>query len=217
MKIGLVKPSTNVTMELELPRFIPGLEITPVSVDLVDVTAECLAIMNSSVPLAAKECVSKESSLVVSACLVATMLAPGGHDAVELQMSESANVPAITSTGALVRQLLNSGHTRIALIAPYSDDLTDRVIDYLRSNGIETVAHRNFNVVNNYDVANIPTDLIVKSATDMDLSEAEALVVSACVQMPSFEALQNKTLLGLGLPLTSASQATANEIISMTR
>lgn len=212
MKIGLVKPSSNVTMERELPKFIPNAVFNTTGIDLVDVTEESLNAMNTAIPNAAKNSTSDGQELVVSVCLVATMLAPGGHEGIEQEMEKATGVKAISSAGALVRQLIKNNHKQIAVIAPYTDGLMARVVSYLADRGIAVTVHKNFGVVDNTAVAQISTDLIVDAALAMDLAGVDALVVSACVQMPSYAALHNKDLLALGLPLMSASMATAIEI-----
>ena len=91
--------------------------------------------------------------------------------------------------GALINGLNVIGARRIALIAPYMQALTDKVIDYIESEGIAVVDHRSLQIPDNLDVAAHDPMNLVDIADDLDTREVDAVVLSACVQMPSLPAL----------------------------
>ena len=67
--------------------------------------------------------------------------------------------------------------------------LTDKVIDYIESEGIAVVDHRSLQIPDNLDVAVHDPMNLVDIADDLDTREVDAVVLSACVQMPSLPAL----------------------------
>lgn len=203
MQIVLIKPDTNITAEKELAELIPGISFKVKNVPLTGVTLEGLSDMNAAVS-SEIEALGRSTS-VVSVCLVATMVHPGGHAAVE----SLGSADVITSAGALVRSLRNNHWFRIALIAPYSNELTSQVISYLKDQGIEVVDYINFGQTDNAEVAKISPDQVVRAANSLNYCGVQALVVSACVQMPSLEAMSR---IDVGLPMLSALTATAYEI-----
>lgn len=207
MNIVLVKPDTNVTAEKELKALIPDIEFDIINVPLKEVSFKGLSEMNKEV---SKEIDSvRDRSIVVSACLVATMLAPAGHEAIERSLN---NTKIITSAGALIRAIKNNGWNKVALIAPYSNEVILEVINYLKSRNITVVDYINFGQTDNDLVAEITPEEIISAAYSLDYKDAQCLIVSACVQMPSLEAMSR---IYIDLPLLSALTATANEIKSL--
>jgi maleate isomerase len=90
--------------------------------------------------------------------------------------------------------------------------LTQLVVDYIESEGIEVQDFMALEIPDNLEVAaqdpNAPAQLWKK----LDVSGIDAIVASACVQMPSLpsiEAIEKAS----GLPTLSASVATTRSIL----
>lgn len=208
MKTGLIIPSTNTTALKELTELLPDIELQTAPVHLVNVTKEELSNLNDSV---VREALTlSNSDMIVSVCLVATMLSAGGHTSVESDILKATNCSAVTSSaGALIRYLHSNNYRKVVMVAPYSDELTLDVIRYFNKYNITVIDYINFNIIDNDKVAKIPTIKIIDAVHSLNLTDAQAIIVSACVQMPSLEALRT---IESEIPLVSAMQATAYEI-----
>ncbi len=90
--------------------------------------------------------------------------------------------------------------------------LTRLVIDYLQDCGIEVVDSISLEVPNNLEVARLDPAKLPGLAEKLDRTGAEAVILSACVQMPSLPVIQQAED-RLGLPTISASVATTYEIL----
>jgi maleate isomerase len=148
------------------------------------------------------------------ACLVAVMAAgPGEHrrveDAVAAQLAERG-LPAglVSSAGALVDALAAVPARRIALVTPYVRPLAEQVVSYLEAEGLEVVDWVALEVPDNAEVGCIPGDRVLAAARGLDLSGVDALVISACVQMPSLPLIPAAEE-EFGLPVLSAATAGA--------
>ena len=133
--------------------------------------------------------------------LVAEQLATGG-----------AETRVRSSAGALVEALRALPARRVALVMPYVRPLAEKVVTYLEAEGLQVVDWRALEVEDNREVGCIPGDRVMEAARSLDLSDAEALVISCCVQMPSLplvEAAEQE----LGLPVVSAATAGAFSIL----
>jgi maleate isomerase len=152
------------------------------------------------------------------ACLVAVMArGPGAHEEIEHHLAEVARdngraVPVTSSAGALVRTLHGVGAERVAIITPYVPALTEMVIDYLRGYGIEVVGSVSLSVQNNVEVGSLDPARLAGHAEKLDLSAADALVASACVQMPSLPAI-DRLEERFKLPVVTAATATTAEML----
>ncbi|MHA6782155.1 maleate cis-trans isomerase family protein [Pseudonocardia saturnea] len=218
-RIGLVVPSSNVTVETEVPALLgrhatAGFSFHSSRMRMHRVSPEELRAMNAQRERCVDELADACVDALLYACLVALMAqGPGEHrrteDAVTAQLARRGQRPAVlSSAGALVEGLTALGARRIALVTPYLRPLAEQVVGYLESEGVEVVDWAALEVGDNAEVGCIPGDRVLAAARGLDLSGADALVISACVQMPSLP-LVGPAEDELGLPVLSAATAGA--------
>lgn len=227
-RVGMIVPSSNLTMETELPRMLHDREqIVPDErftfhssrMRMKHVTPEELARMNAQTERASLELADARPDVVASACLVAIMAqGPGYHCHAERQITgvlegEGLDLPVISSAGALLRALEAMGAQRIAMITPYMKPLTKLVADYIEDAGVEVCDALSLEVSDNLAVARLDPAGLREHWRKVDVSDADVLVLSACVQMPSLAALQPVEDAS-GLPVMSAASATVFTILS---
>ncbi len=227
-RIGMIVPSSNLTMETELPRMmrereqvLPGERFTFHSsrMRMKHVTPEELARMNAQTERASLELADARPDVVASACLVAIMAqGPGYHCHAEAQITgvlqgEGLDVPVVSSAGALLRGLEAMGAKRIAMVTPYLKPLTRLVADYIEDAGVEVCDALSLEVSDNLAVARLDPAQLREPWRRVDIGDADALVLSACVQMPSLSAIQPVED-AAGLPVLSAATATVFTVLS---
>ena len=227
-RIGMIVPSSNLTMETELPRMmrdreqvLPGERFTFHSsrMRMKHVTPEELARMNAQTERASLELADARPDVVASACLVAIMAqGPGYHCSAEAQITgvlqgEGLDVPVVSSAGALLRGLEAMGAKRIAMVTPYLKPLTRLVADYIEDAGVEVCDALSLEVSDNLEVARLDPAQLREHWRRVDIGDADALVLSACVQMPSLSAIQPVED-AAGLPVLSAATATVFTVLS---
>jgi maleate isomerase len=96
----------------------------------------------------------------------------------------------MTSAGALVEELKAFGAKKISLMAPYSDALTKRVIDYIETEDIEVQDALNFSIEDNLEVGERDPLQLLEDVRRLNVKGVDTVVLSACVQMPSLAAVQ---------------------------
>ena len=161
-RIGQIVPSSNITMEREVPAIFAGrMQMLPEQfsfhssrVRMHRVVAEELEKMNRDMGRCALELADARVDVMSTACLVATMCMGKGYHrqvieelgaAVDTCLGDAPYRPQImTSAGALVEELKGFGARRISLMAPYSDALTKTVVEYIEHEGIEVKDAINF-------------------------------------------------------------------------
>src|ERR1700730_7419131 len=150
-RIGQIVPSSNTTMETEIPAMFRAREaIEPERftfhssrMRMKKVTKDELAAMDADSDRCALELSDARVDVLGYACLVAIMATgPGYHrssrDRLErVTASNGAPAPVVTSAGALIDGLHELGATRIGLIAPYMKPLTELVVAYIEAEGVE--------------------------------------------------------------------------------
>lgn len=222
-RIGLIVPSSNVTVETEIPELLSRYSSCDFSfhssrMRMHTVSPEQLAAMNAQRERCVMEVADTSPGVILYACLVALMVAgPGEHRRVEGLVGEQlasgdSNALVRSSAGALMEALQASGAKRIAVVTPYMKRLAETVMEYLRAEGFDVVDWCALEVEDNADVARIPSARVLDAARSLDLSSADALVISACVQMPSL-AVIDQAEAEFGLPVLSAATAGAFSIL----
>ncbi len=227
-RIGLIVPSSNTTMEIEIPAMLarraaanPSETLTTHSsrMRMRRVSAEELKSMDADSDRCAAELADASCDIYVYACLVAIMARGGSyHEESEARLAgvvadNGAPGPVVSSAGALVTALRALEARRIAVVTPYVDTLTAMVGSYLENQGFEVRDTLSLNVADNLAVGRLNTDDLLGHYKKLDLSGCDALVLSACVQMPSLAVVQQVED-ECGLPVVTAATATVYSLLS---
>ena len=220
-RIGQIVPSSNVTMETEIPALLRARESVgderftfhSSRMRMKHVTKEELARMDADSDRCALELSDARVDVMGYACLVAIMSMGLGYHCVsgarltKVAADNGAPAPVVTSAGALIDGLKAMGARKIAVVAPYMKPLTEMVVDYIRNEGFEVVDYRALEIQDNLAVAaHDPMNLPGIVAT-MDTAGADVIVLSACVQMPSLPAVAMVEAQS-GKPVLTAAVAT---------
>jgi maleate isomerase len=216
-RIGLIVPSSNVTVEAEIPSLLarhPSSSFTfhGSRMRMQTVSPAQLTAMNAQRERCVLEVADAGPEVILYACLVALMVGgPGEHRRVEAAIAEQlaagqSMASVRSSAGALVEALHAMSATRIAVVTPYMRPLAEQVVTYIEAEGIAVTDWRALEVADNREVGCIPGDRIMDAARSLDLQAVDALVISACVQMPSLK-LVNQAELEFGIPVLSAATA----------
>jgi maleate isomerase len=222
-RIGLVVPSSNVTVETELPALLrrhpfAGFSFHSTRMRMHTVSAAQLAAMNAQRERCVMEIADASPDVILYACLVAVMVGgPGEHRRVESAVAEqlaAGGSPALirSSAGALVEALRAIDANRIAIVTPYLRPLAEQVVGYLESESFKVGDWRALEVADNAEVGCIRGERVLRAARSLDLTGVDALVISACVQMPSLDLVESAEE-EFGIPVLSAATAGAYSIL----
>lgn len=227
-RVGLIVPSSNTTMETEIPAMLHArAEIRPETftfhgsrMRMKQVTAEELASMDKDAGRCVAELADARVDVMAYACLVAIMAQGVGYHRQSQERLEAVvrdetgeRVPVVSAAGALVQALHHLNAGKVAVLAPYMKPLTGTVCEYIEHEGVDVVDSISLEVPDNVAVGRLDPARLVQLARDVDTSDADALIVSACVQMPSLPVL-GAVQEELGIPVLSAASATVWQILT---
>ncbi len=225
-RIGQIVPSSNVTMETEIPALLRAREQVEAErftfhsarMRMKRVTRDELEAMDAESDRCALELSDAAVDVMGYACLVAIMsMGNGYHRESERRLSWVASdngrpCPVVSSAGALVEGLKTLGARKISVLAPYMKPLTKLVTDYIEAEGIELVDVISLEIPDNLEVAAQDPMQPAEICKKLNLKGADAVVVSACVQMPSLPSIEPVEKL-TGLPAISASVCTTYQML----
>ncbi len=220
-RIGQIVPSSNTTMETEIPAVLRVRELIEAErfsfhasrMRMQKVTKEELAAMDRDSDRCALELADARVDVLGYACLVAIMSMGKGYHRISEQRLHGRTVeaggpaPVVTSAGALVDGLKALGAKKVSILTPYMKPLTQLVIDYIENEGIEVVDSISLEIPDNLEVGRQDPLAPAEISKRLNTRGVDAVVASACVQMPSLASVQ---LIEdrIGLPVVSSSVCT---------
>lgn len=227
LKIGQIVPSSNLTMEREIPAMLRAREehyserfsFHSSRMRMKKVTKEELAAMDKDSDRCALELSDAAVDVMGYACLVAIMSMGKGYHNVSQKRLHQVTVdagnpaPVVSSAGALVDGLHLMGAKKVSIVAPYMKPLTQMVAEYIANEGVEVQDYLALEIPDNLEVAAQDPMNLLEHYKKVDLTGIDALVLSACVQMPSLAAVQ-KVEDEIGIPVVSAAIATTHQMLT---
>lgn len=224
-RIGMIVPSSNTTMETEIPEMLHRVAQTShrftfhaSRMRMKKVALSELGRMNAQADRCAEELADAAVDVAAYACLVAVMSegpdcsSVMGEKLTRILEDGGSAAEMITSAGALIQGVRTLGVRRVALITPYMKPLTDLVVSCLENAGIQVVDSISLEIADNLEVGRRDPMALVEIARELNLDRAEAVIVSACVQMPSLESIPQVEA-ETGLPVLSAATATLRSVL----
>ncbi len=220
-RIGQIVPSSNVTMETEIPALLRAREqVLPERftfhssrMRMKNVSKEELASMDAESDRCALELSDAKVDVMGYACLVAIMsMGKGYHRESEARLFEitkqnDSPCPIVSSAGALIDGLNVLKAKKVSMITPYMKPLTKLVVDYIEDEGIEVVDALSLEIPDNQEVAAQDPRQPASLYKQLNVKDVDVVVASACVQMPSLASVPIIEALS-GLPVVSTSICT---------
>lgn len=226
IRVGQIVPSSNTTMETEIPAMLRAREaVAPERftfhssrMRMKKVTKEELAKMDADSGRCALELSDARVDVLGYACLVAIMSMGRGYHRVsqdklhQLTVENGHPAPVITSAGALIQGLQTLGAKKIAVLTPYMKPLTGLVVDYIEHEGFEVLDAVSLEISDNLEVGARDPRAPIELSKRLNTANCDAVVLSACVQMPSLASIQPVED-RLGVPVVSAAVCTVHSML----
>ena len=225
-RIGQIVPSSNTTMETEIPAMLRAREAVEPErftfhssrMRMKKVTKEELEAMDADSGRCAVELIDARVDVLGYACLVAIMSMGKGYHCQsesklhEITAKEGHPVPVVTSAGALIAGLKALNAKKVSLVAPYLKPLTKLVVDYIEAEGIKVVDYISLEIADNVEVGRRDPMALASIYRDLKRDGIDALVLSSCVQMPSLSAIPVVEK-ECGIPVVSAAVCTTHQML----
>ncbi len=226
-RIGQIVPSSNTTMETEIPAMLHArMAQTPEDrftfhssrMRMMNVTPEELKAMDAASERCVVELADARCDVMAYACLVAIMAQGNGYHRQSQTRLEAAvkstgvDIPVLSSAGALVDSMTEFGIKKVSVITPYMKPLTKLVVDYIEHEGIAVKDSISLEVSDNLEVGLLNPENLLEHVKRLNHDGVDAVVLSACVQMPSLPAIQRAEDM-IGKPVLSASVATVYQML----
>lgn len=182
------------------------------------VTKEELEAMDGESIECARQLADAAVDVIGYACLVAIMSAGRGYHYESEEKLDKAVAgaghpcPIVTSAGALVEVLQEMKCRTVSILTPYMQPLTKLVADYVENEGVGVRHAIALEIEDNLEVGRRDPMALLQDVDRLDVEGVDAVVLSACVQMPSLQAIE-RAQDKLGLPVVSAASCTTRVML----
>lgn len=191
VKLGLMVPANNTTMEPELLGWLPGASCTTLRIprgrgllgpaEIPAYVAQALDLARSFDPA--------QTGIVAYGCTAAGFIGGPSRDAeIQAQLAAITGRPVVTTANAMIAALRHIGAVRIAVVTPYLDPVNERLRAYLEQSGITVLKLASFNAATIDELAAITQAQIAALARATLTPQADALFI-ACSQLPTKDIL----------------------------
>jgi maleate cis-trans isomerase len=210
LKIGLMVPANNTTMEPELRAWLDDAPCRTLRIPrgkgLLG-PAEIPAYVAQALDLA-REYDPAQTDIVAYGCTAAGFIGGPARDAeIQHKLAAITGRPVVTTANAMVAVLREIGARRVAVVTPYLDAVNERLRAYLEQSGITVTRLESFRAETTDELAAITPQQIAALARETMSADADAMLI-ACSQLPTKDILAVLEQ-DFGKPVWSSIRATA--------
>lgn len=210
IKLGLMVPANNTTMEAELRAWLDGASCRTLRIPrgkgLLG-PAEIPAYVEQALELA-RGYDPEQTDLVAYGCTAAGFIGGPARDAeIQNRLADITGKPVVTTASAMIAVLKQVGAQRIAVVTPYLDAVNERLRSYLEQSGISVVRLESFKAATTDELAAITPAQIAALARRTMTPDADAMFI-ACSQLPTMGILDDLER-EFAKPVWSSIKATA--------
>jgi maleate cis-trans isomerase len=188
MKIGLMVPANNTTMESELLAWLPaGASCRTLRIPRQQgllTTADIPAYVGQAESMA-RAFAEDPVDVVVYGCTAAGILAGPERDrAIAASLQAITGRPVVTTASSMVASLQEEDAESIALVTPYQDEVNERLKAFLAHSEIRVRSMRSLGATNVEELGAIGAEAVAALARETVDGECDALFI-ACSQLPT--------------------------------
>lgn len=207
LRIGLMVPSSNTTMEPEFYRMAPGgVSIHTARMRFVEATPEALRKMADDALKAAKDLATAEPDVIIYGCTTGALVGGVNWERELVKTLErETGVKIITTAFAVVEALKSLNVGKVAVATPYTDELNELEGAFLGEHGIEVTSIKGLGIVKNTEIGAKPSWVAYRLASEVFKPEADGVFIS-CTNFRTIEVIE-KLESELGKPVVTSNQA----------
>lgn len=211
LRMGLMVPANNTTMEIELPGWLPpGSSCRTLRIPRGQglLTEETLPAYRLAAIELSREFAGMDLDVVVYGCTAAGfILGPAGDASIAQDLHAATGKPVVTTARSMMLALGELGAKSISLLTPYDDHVNERLRLFLQSGHVSVRYFDSFYAPDVMALGRITEQQVIERAEPLCRDEADALFI-ACSQLPTLHAVAQLSE-AWGKPVMSSIQVTA--------
>ena len=214
-RLGLIVPSTNTVSEMDFQEFSPpDVSVHTARMYIEATTAESeRRMVTEYLPQAAKDLGTMRPDVVVFSCTSAgAVMGEDGEAKLIEDVGRLTGAPVVSTNAAVHAGLRKIGASRVAVLTPYIQELTDRICSGIERSGLTVALAAGMGVVDPFELAEItPAEIGQFAEEQLAAQDFDTLFVS-CTNVPAFRA-RDDLLQQVGTPVVTSNQAALDEAL----
>ena len=208
IRLGIIVPSSNTTMEYEFNKMKPkNATVHAARMKLKKVTAESLIEMETEAEKEALKLADAKVDVIAYGCTTGSLVKGADHATkIEQQITKATGTPAIATANAVLRALRELKATKISVATPYIEELDKLEEKFLNANGFKVLKIIGLGIEDNTEIGRLEPQVAYELAMKANVPEAEAIFIS-CTNFRTIEIIE-KLEQELGKPVISSNTAT---------
>jgi maleate isomerase len=194
LRVGLMVPSNNTTMEGELLAWLPaGSRVKTVKIPRGPglLTAETIPAYRDSAIALARQHFGQGIDLIAYGCTAAGFISgPSGDAELSKMLTEATGLPVVTTARAMVSALQHDDAKRVAVVTPYQDSVNAQLTAFLKHGGIDVMRLETFRAPDVVALGRITAEEVRELARATMGRDCDALFIG-CSQLPTYAILDN--------------------------
>ena len=208
-KIGLMVGSANISVERDFRNAAPdSVSLHGARMTLTGGDADAIRAMDPEIDSCAEHLGSAAVDLIVFGSTAGTLIGGPGYDAAvsERISARAGGIATLATSTAVLAALAALGLTRVSLVTPYADEVTDLIADFLSAGGHDVVSRAGRGLGSTLAFGDDPLATIIDfvNANVSDNADGVFLSCTNWRAMDVAQALED----ALGKPVVTSNQAT---------
>ena len=208
MRLGLIVPSSNTTMEAEFWRMASGLGTVHTSrIRLEKITIDELEEMEEQMLEAAIRLADADVNVIGYGCTSGSLLKGKDHGGeIERNITEKTGIPAVATARAVIEALGELRIKKLCVATAYIEEINELEKSFLEQNGIDVLKIKGLGIEQNSEVGSKDPSVAYELAKEMYVPEAQGIFIS-CTNFRTIEVI-DKLEKELDVPIVSSNTAT---------
>jgi len=208
MRLGLIVPSSNTTMEAEFWRMAMGwATVHTARMKLRRITVDELEEMEKRMLEAAARLKDAEVDVIGYGCTSGSLFKGKDHDKeIERRITLKTGIPAIATARTVVEALKELRIEKVCVATPYVEEINELERRFLEENGVKVLNIKGLGLVRNTEVGMKDPNVAYELAKEVYVPEAQGIFIS-CTNFRTIEII-DKLERELGIPVISSNTAT---------
>ena len=208
MRLGLIIPSSNTTMEAEFWRMASGwATVHTARMRLEKITINELEEMEEQMLEAAIRLADAEVNVIGYGCTSGSLLKGKDHGGeIERKITEKTGISAVATAKAVIEALGELQIKKLCVATPYIEEINELEKSFLEQNEIEVLRIKGLGIAQNREVGSKDPSVAYELAKEVFMPEAQGIFIS-CTNFRTAEMI-DRLEKELGLPVISSNTAT---------
>lgn len=217
LRLGLLIPSSNTTMEYEFNVMRPKEATVHVArMRLKEVTISKLMDMEKEIDTAALRLADAKVNVIGFGCTSGSLFRGLGHDQeIVTRIEKATDTPAVATAGAVVNALKALKLSRISVATPYTEEINSLEKKFLEENGLVIQKIKGLGIKDNLKIGEQTPRTVYDLVKEVDTAWNDGIFVS-CTNLKTIEVI-GRLEEELKKPVISSNTATLWAMLRKTK